>query len=527
MSMLFLNLTRFGDLLQTQPAISACAAKGDKAGLLCLDNFAPAAQLLRDLDYIRPIKGGALLAALDTDWRKALDIGLAIGRDVARDFAPDTVANLTAMISAELMARQTVLACANVHKKTPDLVGFGLDTHGFGYCSGLWAAFLQAATGKRGCSPFNLVDIFCKAAGHDAGPWRNEPLPPDEGAFAAAKALLGEPPEDCSGFIALQLGASEERRRWPVERFVTLGALLRNELGLMPVLVGSKGEVHLAARYLEAGGPAVDCIGKTGLPELAAVLSLCKGLVSNDTGTMHLAAGLGRPVVAIFLATAQPWDTGPYQEGDVSLEPDLPCHPCEFGQPCPNSEACRQTIPPATVLALTRYRLGLTKAPSLQDMPGARVWQSLRETDGLGFMDLHCLSDHETTDRVQWVRLQRHIYRHFLEQQAVPAGDTPPSLSATPLAEAQRTLSACAQLLLLMRQQGVLLQQAPREALKHKFIATWQRLQAQLGQSPLFNVLSYLFAVESQEAGRDMQNVLRFIERYQSLIEQWQRLLNA
>lgn len=40
-------------------------------------------------------------------------------------------------------------------------------------------------------------------------------------------------------------------------------------------------------------------------------------LITNDTGTMHLAAGLNLPILAIFLATAQPWDTGPYQEKHV------------------------------------------------------------------------------------------------------------------------------------------------------------------------------------------------------------------
>ena len=48
---------------------------------------------------------------------------------------------------------------------------------------------------------------------------------------------------------------------------------------------------------------------------LAAVLRQSRLIVTNDTGTMHLAAGLGVPVLALFLATAQPWDTGPYREG--------------------------------------------------------------------------------------------------------------------------------------------------------------------------------------------------------------------
>lgn len=521
MRTLYVNCTRFGDLLQTQPAIAAAAASGEQVGLLCLDNFAPAAQLLHGLHYVQALPGAGLLAALDNDWRLALASCLEVGRRAVREFAPTRIVNLTATLSVRLLARQLALAGEGAGKPDAELVGFALDDHGFGYCSGLWATFLQAATMNRGCSPFNLVDLFCKTARHEHGPWPNELAAPHEAAHQAAHDLLGDTPQGGGGYAALQLGASEDRRRWPVERFAALGRMLRDVLGLMPVLLGSAGERHLAQRYLETGAPGLDCVGKTDLPTLAATLMRCRCLVSNDTGTMHLAAGLGVPVVGVFLATAQPWDTGPYAEGNLCLEPELDCHPCDFGAPCPHNLACRACIPPETVLHAVCARLGSGGAP--HSWKGARVWRTALQENG--FMGLECLSGHEADDRTQWVRVQRHVYRHFLDQHAWAGFPVKPGLSPEVRQEALDILSGAEQLLQLMLQQALLLRKAPREALKRKFLATWQRVQAHFARSSLFNVLSYVFAAESQEAGREMESVVFFVQRYQELVVAWKNLL--
>jgi heptosyltransferase-1 len=58
-------------------------------------------------------------------------------------------------------------------------------------------------------------------------------------------------------------------------------------------------------------GPALELSGRTTLPELAAVLQLCDVMVANDTGPLHLAAALGRPVVAPYTCTRARL-TGPF-----------------------------------------------------------------------------------------------------------------------------------------------------------------------------------------------------------------------
>ena len=69
MNVLVINMTRLGDLLQSQPTVAGLKAQGHRVGLACLDNFAPAASLMQGLDGLFPIPGARLLARLDRDWR--------------------------------------------------------------------------------------------------------------------------------------------------------------------------------------------------------------------------------------------------------------------------------------------------------------------------------------------------------------------------------------------------------------------------------------------------------------------------
>ncbi|MDR2696104.1 MAG: glycosyltransferase family 9 protein, partial [Deltaproteobacteria bacterium] len=393
MNVLAINLTRFGDILQTQAAINGLAAQGHRVGLLCLDNFAPAVALLENVAYTAVLPGGRLLAGLEADWRSSAAELQEFFDHWRREFPADAILNLTASLSARVLAR--ALAGASL-----PILGFGLDELGFGVNGNVWTSFLQGSTLRRLCSPYNLADVFREVCGVGGMPAVNSLRRPDAGIVAAMREkLMRSAPEGCADFVAFQLGASEERRQWPVEYFAELAGRLWDELRLCPVLVGAASEEKLARSYaLAARSPFVSCIAETTLPELGALLVNTRLLATNDTGTMHLAAGLGLPVLAIFLATAQPWDTGPYLAGTCCLEPKLSCHPCPFGKPCPDKERCRTRISPAaaTELALTRLRAG-EWMPGGRAVKEARVW--LSRTDADGCMGLRCLSGDEREDR--------------------------------------------------------------------------------------------------------------------------------
>ena len=85
----------------------------------------------------------------------------------------------------------------------------------------------------------------------------------------------------------------------------------------------------------------LDLAGKTGLRELMALLKLCRVLLTNDTGPMHVAAALGTPVVVPFGSTS-PELTGPGLPNDPRhrlLTAGAPCSPC-FRRTCPIDFRC-------------------------------------------------------------------------------------------------------------------------------------------------------------------------------------------
>jgi hypothetical protein len=290
--------------------------------------------------------------------------------------------------------------------------------------------------------------------------------------------------------------------------------------GFVPVLVGTAEEKPLGERLRAlAGVPVIDLMGETNLPELAAALAGCRLLVTNDTGTMHLAAGLGVPCLAIFLATAQPWDTGPYLPGSICLEPDLPCHPCAFGRACAcfeaEGEACRRAIAPQTVLGLARAMLEAGDMPAA--FAGARAWRTVIATDGL--MDLASLSGHETGDRTRLIRLQRALYRRYLDGEPLETAAIPAGLSAAAAGPMANALGAASDFLFLLERQGQLLGREPLKSVKAKFLATWQRVQSCLAADPRLAVLSSLWMFESERPGLDMPEILLLTARFRALID--------
>jgi len=529
MNVLVLNLTRLGDLLQSQPAIADLRAAGHRVGLVCLDNFAGAAGLMNGLDAVFPLPGARLLARLDRDWREAVLEHRRLLDAVRADFPPDAVINLTPSEPARLLA----LALAG---ETGLVRGFAMDAEGFNADTSLWAAFLQLAAKSRGASPFNIVDIFRRMAAQDLG------APSAANAIGAVGApgglglrgpsrleraharerLLTLAPPPRRGYVALQLGASADARRWPVAHFAQVARGLA-ETGHTAVLLGAESERPLAERFKAAAGvPVADLVGGTTLPELAAALCACSQLITNDTGTMHLAAGLGVPCLAIFLATAQPWDTGPYLPGCLCLEPDLPCHPCGFGAACPSGNICRGVINPDGVLALSLLLLNGGELGRVC-APGARVWRTGIGADGL--MDLVSLSGHDDEERTRFIRLQRRLYLPYLDGAALEPVEHPADMKgmtgvtggvARPLAKA---LGEALDLLTLLSRQGELLARDPLPAMKTKFLATWQRIRSALESTEQLSLLAALWVFQAERPGLDLTGILALAARFAALLE--------
>ncbi|WP_165066348.1 glycosyltransferase family 9 protein [Desulfovibrio sp. ZJ200] len=538
---LIVNLTRFGDLLQCQPLIHDLHSSGHTVGLVCLDNFAAALPLLRHLDAAWPLPGAGLMADLDKCWQKAAARLLDFARSIREQAAPRRVVNLTPTLPGRLLTR--LLA------PSPDAVlGFGMDAHGFGFSGGIWAAFLNGATLQRLNAPFNLADMFrmvgAPAPGSKTGAGTCALQRPAGESLAFADTLLARPlrlPASpgarIAGFVGLQLGASEARRQWPTSSFAALGDRLWQEQALCPVLLGAAAESPLARDYAaRAQGPFVDAVGKTDIPQLAALLSRLRLLVTNDTGTMHLAAGLGLPCLAFFLATAQPWDTGPYLPGCCCLEPALPCHPCPYNSACPHEQRCLEQISPQNAgdLALGYLTQGNWQAGLTPEIcRKVRVW--VTETDAQCFARVRSLSGHEQEDRSLWLGQQRLFWRQILDSletaQARPGEASEPLSARMPVASdalpysaafretVAPVLSQAAQLLDLLAEQGRLTGRSARAG--QLFLRNCERLQSLLDACPPLSSLGHFWRVLCMERGGRLDELLTLVTRLSGHVRRW------
>jgi lipopolysaccharide heptosyltransferase II len=125
-------------------------------------------------------------------------------------------------------------------------------------------------------------------------------------------------------------------KRWPLERYAAVANAVSAQAG-RPVewwLFGAPGETALGEALSQAiTAPHRNRVGKTRLGELIDELRACTLLLTNDTGTMHLAAALGVPTVAVFGST-EPTLTGPLGSNHRIVRHHVPCSPC-FKRECP------------------------------------------------------------------------------------------------------------------------------------------------------------------------------------------------
>jgi heptosyltransferase II len=145
-------------------------------------------------------------------------------------------------------------------------------------------------------------------------------------------------------FLGLCPGAEYgPAKRWLLERFAEVAAAVAAKLQVHWILFGTAQDAAIGEQISKALG---DCcsnrIGQTTLDQLIGELSKCRLLLTNDTGTMHLAALLGVPVVAIFGST-EPRLTGPLGEDHVILRHHVECSPC-FLRQCPIDFRCMKAI---------------------------------------------------------------------------------------------------------------------------------------------------------------------------------------
>lgn len=139
-------------------------------------------------------------------------------------------------------------------------------------------------------------------------------------------------------------------KRWPPEYF---GAVARaqSKRGWEIWLLGSAKDAVITSQVARSAGvPCVDLAGKTQLEDVVDLMSLASAIVSNDSGLMHIAAALARPLIAVY-GSSDPKFTPPMSASAHIERLDLSCSPC-FKRECPFGHYnCLIGIQPERVIA--------------------------------------------------------------------------------------------------------------------------------------------------------------------------------
>lgn len=161
--------------------------------------------------------------------------------------------------------------------------------------------------------------------------------------------------------IVLVPGTIWETKHWTIQGFAGVAREFLRE-GFAVALAGTKRDQE-RCRQIAAAAPGVcDFSGKTTPAELAALIQRAEVAVTNDSGSMHVAASLGKPMVSVFGPT-NPVHIGPYQRPESVVRVDLPCSPCNYRRlsQCPFDHRCMKQVTSEMVLERVRKILVTAK----------------------------------------------------------------------------------------------------------------------------------------------------------------------
>jgi ADP-heptose:LPS heptosyltransferase len=356
-NILLVAITRMGDMLQASPTIAGIKMENPNARVTVLieRNFAAICDGLPGIDEVIVIDLTFVTRCLHREQESLLDAYKYVSDQIddlrSRKF--DCVINMASSPYTAILIK-----LLGVEKS----LGWLSDDEGFRLISNPWAMLFAAYVyhSNRDYNTINLVDILRCSSEVNQHPQRLIYNVPEADKKFAEEVMQFPELQGDGPLIAIQVGASQGKRQWSPKRFAALSRLLIEDLGARLLFTGTRGEQPLIDTvFAEYSSPRMhSVVGKTTIAQLAGLLEHCELLVTGDTGTMHLAVAVGRPVVAVFLASALAYETGPYSHGNLIVQPQIHCNPCNPNYPCSRPD-CHDQVPPELVAELVRLRLSV------------------------------------------------------------------------------------------------------------------------------------------------------------------------
>jgi lipopolysaccharide heptosyltransferase I len=294
-----------GDIIHSLPVLTALRHRFPRAHISWVVNRGYE-ELLRghpDLDATLPFdRGSSRKGRLRSVFNYARFLRLLKGQHF------DLVVDLQGLLRSGLMAWAS---------SAPRRVGLSSAREGASW-------FYTDVVGVADFNAIHAVDrywLVAEALGAGAAP-KTFRIPIGDEYLAWAEERLQDCPRP---WLVLAVGSRWMTKRWPPEHFARLGQQAHSYFGGTFIFVGTPDDTPLAqATAVRLRGPKRDLTGGTSLPQLGAVLRLADVTIANDTGPLHLAAALGRPVVAPYTCTRIALN-GPYGAEAGAVETGVWC----------------------------------------------------------------------------------------------------------------------------------------------------------------------------------------------------------
>jgi heptosyltransferase II len=343
-----------GDAVMSEPLLAALAARGEQLTVAALPWVAPVYRAMPQVGTVLewPFAHGRL------DWAKRRGIARELrGRFDSAYVLPNSLKSALIPFLARIPFR-----------------------HGY-FGEGRWLLLNRRL--DNGAKRPPMVEFYLALASAGTGPGpvhagsaaeRDKPAPaprlsldPNARAQATQRAGVSE-----GGYWVFAPGAEYGPAKcWPAAHYAALARALFEQSGAPVLLLGSPKESALCESIAAAAAPACRALaGKTSLIEAMALIAASSGMVSNDSGLMHVGAAFGIPQVALFGSTS-PVHTPPLNPRAQVLwlkdELKLDCAPC-FERSCRFGHTrCLVEIAPARAqAALTRALQGAAAEPTLR-----------------------------------------------------------------------------------------------------------------------------------------------------------------
>jgi ADP-heptose:LPS heptosyltransferase len=342
-NILILSLTRMGDLIQTTPLIQGLKDKHPNARitLMVSSDFKDAVSLIPEVDdsivfNLRQFKDSNEWE--DESWVKIYRyIESELNSIRNKDY--DLLVNLSHSRFSALMVH---------YLKVQNVIGFHCSATGDRMTGHPWMQYFGTEPFNRKFNEFNLVEIFSRSAGINMAGREIQVIENGTDFCSDEGGIFNLSKSDDDLIVGFQIGSSLENRRWSTASFAKLADLLVEKLNAQILLFGVASESKSAADMMELTNNkarVTDLTGKTDLKQLTGLLKGCDYLVTNDTGTMHLAAALNTKIIGLFFAHAHPFETAPFSSGHLIFQARISCAPCSYGVHCSNIVCVEKVLP--------------------------------------------------------------------------------------------------------------------------------------------------------------------------------------